>query len=82
MYMSDSSVDDSEDIRGRVCYRRNTCKDYYIRFFQSDTGAVNAVTSIYLDYRVFDTLFEALLLLIGVTAVIYLSWNGRSEDGE
>ncbi|NSW89206.1 MAG: DUF4040 domain-containing protein [Firmicutes bacterium] len=51
--------------------------DYYVKFFKQDTGANNAVTAIYLNYRVFDTLFEALLLLISVIAVIYFSW--RSE---
>ncbi len=52
--------------------------DYTVRFFLSDTGARNAVTAIYLNYRVFDTLFEALLLLFGVVAVIYFSWrNGE-----
>jgi len=51
--------------------------DYSVRFFISDTGASNAVTAIYLNYRVFDTLFEALLLLVGVVAVIYFSWRDR-----
>ncbi|MBM7581877.1 putative MnhB-related membrane protein [Caldicoprobacter guelmensis] len=50
--------------------------DYYVRFFKQDTGAGNAVTAIYLNYRIFDTLFEALLLLVSVIAVIYFSWRG------
>lgn len=29
----------------------------------------NMVTSIYLDYRIFDTLFETLLLLVAITAI-------------
>ncbi len=29
-----------------------------------NTGALNAVTAVYLDYRVFDTLFETFLLLV------------------
>ena len=44
---------------------------------QSDTGAQNAVAAIYLDYRVFDTILEALLLLISIIAVIHFS---RQED--
>jgi uncharacterized MnhB-related membrane protein len=51
--------------------------DYYVRFFKQDTGAGNAVTAIYLNYRIFDTLFEALLLLVSVIAVIYFSWRGE-----
>lgn len=50
--------------------------EYYVSFFKQDTGANNAVTAIYLNYRVFDTLFEALLLLVSVIAVIYFSWRG------
>jgi uncharacterized MnhB-related membrane protein len=51
--------------------------DYYVRSFKQDTGASNAVTAIYLNYRIFDTLFEALLLLVSVIAVIYFSWRGE-----
>jgi len=47
--------------------------DYFINNFQQDTGALNAVTGIYLDYRVFDTLFETLLLLVSVIGIIYFS---------
>lgn len=46
---------------------------YIINNFQQDTGALNAVTGIYLDYRVFDTLFETLLLLVSVIGIIYFS---------
>lgn len=44
---------------------------------QSDTGARNAVAAIYLDYRVFDTILEALLLLISIIAVIHFA---QQED--
>jgi len=40
---------------------------------QSETGARNAVAAIYLDYRVFDTILEALLLLISIIAVLYFA---------
>lgn len=47
---------------------------YYItENFIQDTGALNAVTGIYLDYRVFDTLFETLTLLVSVIGIIYFS---------
>lgn len=53
--------------------------EYYISNFYTDTGARNAVTAIYLNYRVFDSIFETLMLLISVTAVIYLSWRKENE---
>ena len=46
---------------------------YYITNFQQDTGALNAVTAIYLNYRLFDTFFETLLLLVSVIGIIYFS---------
>lgn len=46
---------------------------YIITNFQQDTGALNAVTGIYLDYRAFDTLFETLTLLVSVIGIIYFS---------
>ncbi len=39
----------------------------------SDTGAKNSVAAIYLNYRVFDTIFEALMLLVSVMGVIHFS---------
>lgn len=46
---------------------------YYIENFREDTGAGNAVTAIYLNYRLFDTFFETLLLLVSVIGIIYFS---------
>lgn len=60
--------------------RNNAFATYYITHALAETGAVNAVTGIYLNYRVFDTIFEALLLAVSVMAAIYLSW--RRDDGE
>ena len=47
--------------------------NYITTNFQSQTGSLNAVTAIYLDYRMFDTLFETLLLLVSVIGIIYFS---------
>lgn len=44
-----------------------------------ETGAQNLVTAIYLDYRLFDTLLEALLLLVSVIGVSQFS---RLSDKE
>ncbi len=41
--------------------------------YTSDTMANNSVASIYLNYRVFDTIFEALMLLVSVMGVIHFS---------
>ena len=54
-------------------YFNTYLKDLYITRFNQDVGGYNAVTSIYLGYRVYDTLFEALMLVIAVVAVIHMS---------
>jgi multicomponent Na+:H+ antiporter subunit B len=51
-------------------------KDQYVSMFLHDVGGENAVTAIYLGYRVYDTLFEALMLLVSVVAVAHLSLYG------
>jgi len=53
-------------------------KDQYTTMFQADVGGENAVTAIYLAYRVYDTLLEALMLLVSIVALIHLSWYGES----
>lgn len=53
---------------------------YYTTNFLTDTGSVNAVTAIYLDYRAFDTLFETLLLLVSVIGIIYFSRHGGEHS--
>ena len=53
-------------------------RDLYLSKFMIDIGGENAVTAIYLGYRVYDTLFEALLLVIAAVAVIHISWYDKS----
>ena len=48
-------------------------KDQYIAYFRHDVGGTNAIGAIYLGYRVYDTLFEALMLVVSVVAVIHMS---------
>jgi len=50
-------------------------KFQYLEMFAHDVGGKNAVTAIYLGYRIYDTLFEALMLLVGVMAVVHVSWS-------
>lgn len=47
-------------------------KDIYIENSIRDTNSLNIVTSIYLDYRLFDSVFEALVLLITTSAVAFI----------
>ncbi len=46
------------------------------------TGAQNSVASIYLNYRVFDTIFEALMLLVSVMGVIHFSRHEHGDEHE
>jgi len=56
-------------------------KDLYLTRFMTDVGGENSITAIYLAYRVYDTLFEALILVISVTAVVHLSYfSGSTPD--
>ncbi|MCL2571253.1 MAG: DUF4040 domain-containing protein [Defluviitaleaceae bacterium] len=65
-------------------YAFTELRDQYLRMFMQDVGGENAVTAIYLGYRVYDTLFEALLLVIAVVAVTHVSWFSSEEvpDGQ
>ncbi|MDQ2086166.1 hypothetical protein RBH29_06945 [Herbivorax sp. ANBcel31] len=51
----------------------NEVSQYITHNFIEDTGAKNAVTSIYLNYRVYDTIFETLTLIVSVIGVIHFS---------
>ena len=57
-------------------YAFTELRDQYLQMFMTDIGGTNAVTAIYLGYRVYDTLFEALLLVVAVVAVTHVSWYG------
>lgn len=54
-------------------------KNYILANHTSETGALNAVTAIYLNYRLWDTLFEAMILMLSVLAVISFSHRGEHE---
>ncbi len=53
--------------------------NYYLEHFKDDTFTDNAVAAIYLNYRVFDSIFETLILLVSVMAVIYFSWRSPND---
>lgn len=50
----------------------NETARYYINRGREETGAVNIVTSIYLGYRAYDTLGEAMALFTAATGVFLL----------
>ena len=52
-------------------------KVQFIERFRTEMGGENAVTAIYLGYRVYDTIFEALVLVVAVVAVLHMSWFDR-----
>ncbi len=54
-------------------------KEYILANHYQETGAINAVTSIYLNYRLWDTLFEAMVLMLSALAVITFSWSQKDE---
>lgn len=56
--------------------------NHYLEYAFSETGSTNVVTSIYLNYRYYDTLFEALMLLFSIIGVVYLSIHEGDELDE
>ncbi len=61
----------------------NEVSERYINEALEDTGALNMVTSIVLDYRAYDTMFETIVLFTAaLAAVITLGTSKRKENGE
>lgn len=54
--------------------------DNFANLAINETGAQNLVTAIYLKYRLYDTLFEALMLAVAVMGVVHFSWGGDNEE--
>lgn len=50
-----------------------SASEYYIKNTVEETSAQNTVTGIYLDYRYFDTIFEAGIFLVTVNGILFLS---------
>jgi multisubunit Na+/H+ antiporter MnhB subunit len=48
-----------------------TAKTYCLENGSTETGAVNLVTAIYLEYRAFDTLGETVVLILSIAGVIF-----------
>lgn len=69
IYLGSSNYDGKDD-----------AKSYILANHTSETGAENAVTAVYLNYRLWDTIFESMLLLLSAIAVIYFSWSLEHEE--
>ncbi len=55
--------------------------NYYIQNAYDQTSALNVVTSIYLYFRYYDTLFETLMLLFSILGIVALSIHeGEDRD--
>jgi len=52
----------------------------YINRGVDDTGAVNLVSAIYLNYRLYDTLFEILVFSVAVLGVRFYLTDQRASD--
>ena len=52
----------------------------YLESFAYDVGGENPVTAIYLGYRVYDTLLEALVVVISVVAAMHLSFFAENTS--
>ena len=48
-----------------------TAKTYCLENGSAETGAINLVTAIYLEYRAFDTLGETVVLILSIAGVIF-----------
>lgn len=57
----------------------NEISTYYIHSFTDDTGALNAVAAIYLNYRMYDTVFEALILITSIIGMLHFFTAGGNK---
>lgn len=57
-------------------------RNLYLTYAHLDVGGENVVGAIVLGYRMYDTLFEALILIISVVAVGHLSWYQKEATAD
>ena len=53
--------------------------NYYLQHVEKQTGAINAVTAVVVNYRGFDTLGEVTVLFIASTGVAALLWERKRK---
>ncbi len=59
----------------------NQVSERYISDALDDTGVLNMVTGIVLDYRAYDTMFETIVLFTATLAVV-ITLKTRKGEGE
>ncbi len=55
--------------------------DYVAANFHDDTSARNAVAAVLLNYRMYDTLLEALILLTAIIGMLQFLPGSRDDGG-
>lgn len=58
----------------------NQVSERYINEALYDTGVLNMVTAIVLDYRAYDTMFETIVLFTATVAVVITLRQWKRED--
>ena len=58
----------------------NQVSERYINDALEDTGALNMVTSIVLDYRAYDTMFETIVLFTAALAVLITLKSDKRKE--
>jgi multicomponent Na+:H+ antiporter subunit B len=54
-------------------YHNFSLSKEYTENTETETGSISPVTGIYLDYRLYDSLFESLLLIISVIGIRFIN---------
>lgn len=58
----------------------NQVSERYINEALEDTGVLNMVTSVVLDYRAYDTMFETIVLFTAALAVVITLKTTKKEE--
>jgi len=51
--------------------------NHYLNRGVDETGAMNLVASVYLDYRAYDTLIETIILFMAVYGISFFLWREK-----
>ena len=63
-------------------HMHSALSEYYITHGVAETGALNMVTAIYLNYRVYDTLGEATVFFASALGVFMLLRKGGEGESD